>query len=179
LSFRVSFCCQDCEEDDRGDLPFVAGYGARRSRLSPSLAKERGTGSFLDTTHSPALFSPFLFLLPQTLAAAIGLPIGLVCRPTPSGHENVVLLLSTTSEAPKPYPGAEMDEADLTVMRGLLDATSMASSTSPRGCGSSLGRARGQALRALQGKRRCAQHRGDLLCPDHDEFLARSTLMRR
>jgi hypothetical protein len=41
------------------------------------MAEERGAESFLATTHSPVLFSPFLFLPPQTLATTIGLPIGL------------------------------------------------------------------------------------------------------
>jgi hypothetical protein len=40
--FACHSAARDCGEDGRGDLPFVARYGARRSRLSPSLAKERG-----------------------------------------------------------------------------------------------------------------------------------------
>jgi hypothetical protein len=60
--FAYHFLESDCGEDGRGDLLFAAGYGARRSWLSPWLAMERGAGSVLAATHSRALFSPFLFL---------------------------------------------------------------------------------------------------------------------
>jgi hypothetical protein len=69
-SFHVSFCSGDCGEDGRGDLPFAAGYGVRRSWLSPSLAMERGAVSALATTHSRDIFSSFSSSPPQTLAAA-------------------------------------------------------------------------------------------------------------
>jgi hypothetical protein len=37
MSFHVSFYSGDCREDDGGDPPFVAGYGALRSWLHPDL----------------------------------------------------------------------------------------------------------------------------------------------
>jgi hypothetical protein len=39
--FRMSFCPADCGEDDRGDLLFVAGYGAGGSSLP---WREKGQG---------------------------------------------------------------------------------------------------------------------------------------
>jgi hypothetical protein len=62
LSFYISFRSGDCGEDGRGDLPFAAGYGVRRSWLSPSLAMERGAGTALAANHSRPLFFPVLFL---------------------------------------------------------------------------------------------------------------------
>jgi hypothetical protein len=55
---------------------------------------ERGTGSALATTHSRALFSPFLLFPFQTLAAA-----GLECKAIPSVAEGraALLLAPTTS----------------------------------------------------------------------------------
>jgi hypothetical protein len=73
-SFHVSFCPGDCGEDGRGDLPFAAGYGVRRSWLSPSLAMERGAVSALDSTHYRALFFPFLLFCSSNPSRRHGRP---------------------------------------------------------------------------------------------------------
>jgi hypothetical protein len=56
-SFHLSFWLDDCGEDGRGDLLFVAGYGARWAWLKSSRGMERGAGSDLATTPVPSSLS--------------------------------------------------------------------------------------------------------------------------
>jgi hypothetical protein len=168
--FACHSSAMDCGEDGRGDLPFVAGYGARRPVMAKrSLDHGERSRSALAATHSRVLFFPFLLLpflnpsrrqpSPRRACVQAYPERPWPCRDASPDHGCDAQILARCRE----WRGGSDGEADEGTAgcndHGLLI-------TSPRGCGLLLGRSRGQEVQTLQSKWRRPQHSGDLLCPD-------------